>query len=78
MYGLLRMVIFSCGNDLCMECGACVLNCPVNALEVDAGVGCADGCYLYFTSDYCNRDAFLLTKKGKILLIVCSISRILR
>jgi len=25
----------------CMECGACMLNCPVRALYVDAGVGCA-------------------------------------
>jgi len=28
-------------KDSCMECGACALNCPVNALEVNAGVGCA-------------------------------------
>jgi ferredoxin len=26
-----------------MECGACALNCPVKALSVDAGVGCASG-----------------------------------
>ena len=26
----------------CMECGACQLNCPTNALKVDAGVGCAE------------------------------------
>jgi ferredoxin len=25
----------------CMECGACVLNCPVQAIEVQSGVGCA-------------------------------------
>ena len=29
--------------DLCMECGACKKNCPVNAIAVDAGVGCAYG-----------------------------------
>lgn len=29
--------------DACMECGACARNCPVNALAVDAGVGCATG-----------------------------------
>ncbi len=29
--------------DACMECGACALNCPVNALSVDSGVGCASG-----------------------------------
>ena len=28
-------------KDACMECGACALNCPANALEVNAGVGCA-------------------------------------
>jgi ferredoxin len=28
-------------KDSCMECGACVMNCPVNAIEVNAGVGCA-------------------------------------
>lgn len=29
--------------DTCMECGACALNCPVKAIAVDAGVGCASG-----------------------------------
>jgi ferredoxin len=29
--------------DGCMECGACALNCPVRAIAVDAGVGCAAG-----------------------------------
>ena len=28
-------------RDACMECGACAQNCPVNALFVQAGVGCA-------------------------------------
>jgi len=28
-------------RDLCMECGACALNCPADAISVDAGVGCA-------------------------------------
>jgi ferredoxin len=28
-------------RDACMECGACAQNCPVNALYVHAGVGCA-------------------------------------
>ena len=27
--------------DSCMECGACRQNCPVGAVEVEAGVGCA-------------------------------------
>lgn len=25
----------------CMECGACMLNCPADAIRVEAGVGCA-------------------------------------
>ena len=28
-------------NDACIECGACALNCPASAIEVNAGVGCA-------------------------------------
>jgi len=28
-------------KDLCMECGACALNCPAKAIEVNAGAGCA-------------------------------------
>jgi ferredoxin len=27
--------------DACMECGACQLNCPTEAVTVDSGVGCA-------------------------------------
>ena len=27
--------------DACMECGACQLNCPTNAIAVDSGTGCA-------------------------------------
>jgi NAD-dependent dihydropyrimidine dehydrogenase PreA subunit len=30
-------------KDLCMECGACSLNCPVDAINVRSGVGCAFG-----------------------------------
>jgi NAD-dependent dihydropyrimidine dehydrogenase PreA subunit len=28
-------------KDLCMECGACALNCAYDAIKVNAGVGCA-------------------------------------
>jgi len=28
-------------RDYCMECGACALNCPVKAITVKTGVGCA-------------------------------------
>jgi NAD-dependent dihydropyrimidine dehydrogenase PreA subunit len=28
-------------RDACMECGACQQNCSVDAISVDAGVGCA-------------------------------------
>lgn len=28
-------------KDLCMECGACALNCEFGAINVDTGVGCA-------------------------------------
>jgi ferredoxin len=27
--------------EACMECGACQLNCPTDAISVDSGVGCA-------------------------------------
>lgn len=28
-------------RDACMECGACARNCPTDAINVQAGVGCA-------------------------------------
>ena len=28
-------------KEACMECGACFLNCPTVAIEVESGVGCA-------------------------------------
>jgi len=30
-------------RDACMECGACAINCPEDAISVDSGVGCATG-----------------------------------
>ena len=35
-----RLVVIQ-NRDACMECGACSLNCPVNAITVQSGVGCA-------------------------------------
>lgn len=29
-------------KDRCIECGACDINCPTQAIEVEAGVGCAN------------------------------------
>ncbi len=28
-------------RDRCMECGACALNCPADAISAGRGVGCA-------------------------------------
>ena len=28
-------------KEACMECGACQMNCPVEAVRVQSGVGCA-------------------------------------
>ena len=30
-------------KNLCMECGACRMNCAYDAISVDSGVGCAAG-----------------------------------
>lgn len=30
-------------RDACMECGACRHNCPTGAIQVEIGVGCAQG-----------------------------------
>jgi ferredoxin len=34
-----RMAVVN--RDACMECGACVRNCPAEAIQVQVGVGCA-------------------------------------
>jgi NAD-dependent dihydropyrimidine dehydrogenase PreA subunit len=33
-------------RDACIECGACAINCPVNAIRVQTGAGCAAGILL--------------------------------
>lgn len=42
-------------KNRCIECGACRMNCPVAAIAVDAGVGCAS--------------AIILNKLSKIKLL---------
>jgi NAD-dependent dihydropyrimidine dehydrogenase PreA subunit len=32
--------------EACMECGACQLNCSVNAIKVESGEGCANAMIL--------------------------------
>jgi NAD-dependent dihydropyrimidine dehydrogenase PreA subunit len=32
--------------EACMECGACQLNCSMNAIKVESGVGCANAMIL--------------------------------
>jgi len=34
---------FLAARDACMECGACARNCPVDAIFVKNGMGCAVG-----------------------------------
>jgi NAD-dependent dihydropyrimidine dehydrogenase PreA subunit len=34
---------FIVNRDLCMECGACAMNCAPEAIKVKSGVGCAAG-----------------------------------
>jgi len=41
VFDMLEQKAFITVKDLCMECGACALNCPAKAIEVSAGVGCA-------------------------------------
>ncbi len=33
-------------RNACIECGACAINCPVNAIRVQTGAGCATGVLL--------------------------------
>lgn len=36
--------------DLCIECGACAINCPFNAISVGTGAGCAKALIRKMTS----------------------------
>jgi NAD-dependent dihydropyrimidine dehydrogenase PreA subunit len=36
-----RSVATLARKEACMECGACQMNCPVEAVRVQSGVGCA-------------------------------------
>jgi len=33
-------------RNACIECGACAINCPANAIRVQTGAGCATGVLL--------------------------------
>lgn len=35
-------------KDRCIECGACKMNCPTEAIDVNAGVGCASAVILNY------------------------------
>ena len=41
VFGMADKIARITDKDLCMECGACSMNCPAKAIEVNAGVGCA-------------------------------------
>lgn len=41
VFGPLKGAVEILEPDLCIECGACVMNCPEIALSVHPGVGCA-------------------------------------
>ena len=43
VFGFKENKAYIINKDLCMECGACAMNCPEKAIYVKSGVGCAAG-----------------------------------
>jgi ferredoxin len=43
VFGFSNKKAFINKKDLCMECGACAMNCSQGAIRVKSGVGCAAG-----------------------------------
>jgi len=43
VFRLMEQTAHIVDRDACMECSACQRNCPVAAITVDVGVGCATG-----------------------------------
>ncbi len=41
VFALNNRVVHVVRPDACMECGACQINCPFGAVQVESGVGCA-------------------------------------
>lgn len=39
-------------KELCIECGACQMNCPTNAITVNAGTGCASAVMYSYLKKY--------------------------
>ncbi len=46
VFGMNHRTAVLISPDACMECGACQLNCPTNAIAVESGVGCASAMIL--------------------------------
>ncbi len=41
VFEIIKKRVLITNRDRCMECGACMRNCPEGAINVNAGVGCA-------------------------------------